>query len=120
MLDTDILGKRLVMATALSAVLEVSWDILDLIQQIASGFSDLDDGWAFTQAGAAARRGCYALNVAHSLPDDRCDDELPMCVFDGQGQAARALAALAGLVRLKLTQACCQATDQDDLRVLGP
>jgi hypothetical protein len=65
--DTDILEKRLVMATALSAILEVSWDILDLIQQIASGFSGPDDGWAFRQTGAAARRGCYAL--AYWVPD---------------------------------------------------
>jgi hypothetical protein len=119
MLDTEILQQRLTTATALPTVLDASWDIFDFIQQVASGFSGPDGGWAFTQAGAAARRGRYALSAARSMPDDPCADGLPVCVFDGQAQAAHVLAALAGLVRRRLTRACGQVTDHDDLRACG-
>lgn len=119
MLDTDILLHRLTAATALPTILDASWNIFDLIQQVASGFSGPGDGWAFTQIDAAACRGRRALSAARSLPDDMCDDEPPMRVFVSHDQAARVLAALASLVRLRLTQACQRATDRDDLRACG-
>lgn len=119
MLETEILQQRLTTATALSAVLDVSWDIFDFIQQVASEFSGPDGEWAFTQAAAAALRGRYALSAARSLPGDTSSDGLPMCVFNDQDHAAHVLARLAGLVGHRLTRACGQTSDRDDQRACG-
>jgi hypothetical protein len=117
--DAEILTQRLTTATGLAIVIGASRDILDHIQQVASGFTEPGNGCAFTLAATAARRGCYALNAARSLPDDAGGAELPVCLYVGEEQAAHVLAMLAGLVRRRLAQACDQATDRDDLRACG-
>ena len=117
--DAEILTQRLITATGLAIVLGTSRDTLDHIQQVASGFTEPGNGCAFTLAAAAARRGCYALNAARSMPDDAGCAELPVCLYDGDEQAAQVLATLAGLVRRRLAQACGQAADRDDLRACG-
>jgi hypothetical protein len=119
MQDTEMLTQRLIEATSLPTVLDASWDIFDFIQQIASVFSDPENGRTFVLAEAAAWRGRNVLSAARSLRDEGHGGELPVCALGGGEQAAHVLATLAALVQHRLTEFCARAADHDDRRACG-
>jgi hypothetical protein len=114
--QADTIGARLLQAASLPEILDAGFDAFEAIRMAGRSYQDRVPGLfaAFMTTADAAVDGREALTAAPSLPLTGDTKPGHVAADADAGHAADAVAALAALVRDRLTEAAGLADAPDD------